>query len=579
MSAEGSSRAARAGRASQRMFDLVARELEAKELRSKRQCNLRLARRHLSVLMSACALIALQEVSSGQCVHWSAAGLPQSGSEAYDMTVFDMGSGPQLFMADTPGFSGLGQISRWSGSGWVPVGGSFDDYAEHVYGCDWGAGPSIVTTGPFTSLQSTGQPMHYLARWNGSTWIDMNPPVGWFQGIDSACVFDDGSGPALYVGGEFASYGSLHSNNILRYDGSWHGVGGGLGLGVGALTVFDDGTGPALYACAGIHIGGSYSSNVVKWDGIAWTTVIAAGAPHVGIAGLTPYDDGSGPALIISGQFSSIAGVPANGLAKWDGVNLTALDGLPTGGFQRDVNAVAVHDDGSGPCLFVSYGTISNNFAGVMRWDGHAWIQIASAPIYYPMISFDDGLGAGPALWAGGYTFGGNLQSIAVARCYTACASPIDEMCFGDGTYAPCPCTNYGAVGHGCRNSANTAGALLAATGSPHPDTLHFTSSSELATSISLFLQGDSYRLSIGKIGDGIFCLGGQLRRLYVKTAANGTARAPTAGDLSVSAQSAALGDPLQPGDIRFYQVWYRDSASYCLSATDNVSNGIRVVW
>jgi hypothetical protein len=73
------------------------------------------------------------------------------------------------------------------------------------------------------------------------------------------------------------------------------------------------------------------------------------------------------------------------------------------------------------------------------------------------------------------------------------------------------------------------------------------------------------------------------LKRLYSHSAASGLVAAPTGGDLSVSARSAALGDVLTHGSVRQYQVYYRDpSAAFCASPpgnTWNISNAVRVTW
>ena len=83
-----------------------------------------------------------------------------------------------------------------------------------------------------------------------------------------------------------------------------------------------------------------------------------------------------------------------------------------------------------------------------------------------------------------------------------------------------------------------------------------------------------------GSLGDGLLCLGGHVRRLYLKGAVGGIVEAPGAGDLTISQRSAALGDTLATGSVRYYQVWYRDGAAgYCTSSVSNVSNGLRVVW
>jgi hypothetical protein len=67
----------------------------------------------------------------------------------------------------------------------------------------------------------------------------------------------------------------------------------------------------------------------------------------------------------------------------------------------------------------------------------------------------------------------------------------------------------------------------------------------------------------------------GTLKRLYVKSASGGACAAPLQGDPSITARSAALGAPILPGDTRYYQVYYRDSAAaFCPPETFNATNG-----
>jgi hypothetical protein len=57
----------------------------------------------------------------------------------------------------------------------------------------------------------------------------------------------------------------------------------------------------------------------------------------------------------------------------------------------------------------------------------------------------------------------------------------------------------------------------------------------------------------------------------------------PPSGALSISAQSAAKGDPIAPGSSRNYQVYFRDSNTlFCPAPTGdgfNVGNAVRVYW
>jgi hypothetical protein len=109
------------------------------------------------------------------------------------------------------------------------------------------------------------------------------------------------------------------------------------------------------------------------------------------------------------------------------------------------------------------------------------------------------------------------------------------------------------------------------------------TSSGELPTVLSIFLQGDA-SLSVGvPFGDGLRCVAGNLKRLYTKSAVGGVVSAPGAGDPSITARSAALGDPISPGSTRNYQVYYRDPVlAFCASPQGNafnVGNALRVIW
>ena len=161
---------------------------------------------------------------------------------------------------------------------------------------------------------------------------------------------------------------------------------------------------------------------------------------------------------------------------------------------------------------------------------------------------------------------------------------PPTVFCAGDGSAGACPCANSGSLGRGCQNSATTGGASLAAMGTASlaGDSLAITSSGELAQVLSIYLQGDSPVAAVA-FGDGRRCVGGSLKRLYVLNATGGVVSAPPVGGPSISARSAALGDPIATGTARYYQVYYRDpSTTFCPAPTGgtfNVSNALCVLW
>jgi hypothetical protein len=171
------------------------------------------------------------------------------------------------------------------------------------------------------------------------------------------------------------------------------------------------------------------------------------------------------------------------------------------------------------------------------------------------------------------------------AACETGGAcSPGTPYCAGDGldpnVTTPCACSNTGAEGRGCGNSASARGALLSAMGESSPDSVVLTAYDTPASAVALFLQGDASASAGVTFGAGILCAGGHLRVLYTKVAGNGVAAAPTGGDAALRARSAALGDVIPSGATRYYQVGYRDPvAGFCPPNSTNVTNGYAITW
>ena len=109
------------------------------------------------------------------------------------------------------------------------------------------------------------------------------------------------------------------------------------------------------------------------------------------------------------------------------------------------------------------------------------------------------------------------------------------------------------------------------------------TSSGELPTAASIFLQGTLNVAAGAPFGDGVRCVGGSLKRIGLHAASGGVVSHPVPGDLPISERSAALGDTIPVGGTRYYQTYYRDpNPSFCPSPagnTWNVGNGQIIVW
>ncbi|MBK7875307.1 MAG: matrixin family metalloprotease [Planctomycetes bacterium] len=155
------------------------------------------------------------------------------------------------------------------------------------------------------------------------------------------------------------------------------------------------------------------------------------------------------------------------------------------------------------------------------------------------------------------------------------------SFCAGDQQdifFLPCPCDNPGTIGHGCANSTNAAGALLAVTGQTDPvDTIHLNASGMPTTASAIFLKGNANATGGLPFGDGVRCVDGALIRLGTLTSVGGACSYPTGSQASVSVRG---GTAMGSGQVAFYQTYYRNAAStFCPPETFNVTNGFTITW
>ncbi|HEX6881827.1 MAG TPA: hypothetical protein VF530_00520 [Planctomycetota bacterium] len=274
---------------------------------------------------------------------------------------------------------------------------------------DDGSGPALYVGGSFHS--AGGFRSQNLARWDGASWH----VIGADDAVHALLVHDDGSGPALYAGGAFESIGGVAASGIARWDGaSWSPLGTGVeGLVqdpfVDALAVYDDGSGPVLVAAGDFDLaGGAPAAHIARWDGVSWSA-LGSGTDNW-VRALATFDDGGGPALYAGGLFGMAGGVPVSWVAKWDGASWSSLGS--TGG---NVHALLAHDDGNGPRLY------AGGAGYLRRWSGSSWehvgggLQSSGTPEANALLTFDDG--SGPALFVAGlFTSAGGVPATNVAR-------------------------------------------------------------------------------------------------------------------------------------------------------------------
>jgi hypothetical protein len=186
--------------------------------------------------------------------------------------------------------------------------------------------------------------------------------------VNALAVFDDGGGPALYVGGYFSTAGGGIVNGIAEWNGAaWTALGDGIRSSVSpayvyALAAFDDGTGPTLYAGGRFTTAGDVDAvGIARWDGTRWSAVgsgMGTDARTVQVRALVVHDDENGPALYAGGGFATAGGVTVNSVAKWNGVEWSPLGSGVEGAvadrsyYGMPVFALSAFTDSGGPSLY-----------------------------------------------------------------------------------------------------------------------------------------------------------------------------------------------------------------------------------
>jgi len=366
------------------------------------------------------------------------------GSEPYvsALAVFDdgLGGGPALYVGGRFTHAGgelANGIAKWDGTEWSSLGGGMGGdfvgvFSLAVFDDRFGGGPGLYVGGWFT--MAGGLAANRIAKWDGISWSALGSGVNG-TGVYALTVFDDGSvgGPSLIAGGDFGIAGGVSALRVARWNGStWSALGSGVGgvpsPYVVALTVFDDGGGPALFAGGNFTTaGGSAANRVAKWNGTSWGP-LGSGTNNL-VRALTVFDDGSGggPALYAGGNFTMAGGAAANRIAKWSGTSWTPLGsgiGDAFGGSDSIVYALTVFHNGSGGSSALCAGGSFSTAIGVGAlhigiWDGVQWSSFGDGITYHvaALAIFDDGIGEGPELYAGGLlTSAGGVAANQIAK-------------------------------------------------------------------------------------------------------------------------------------------------------------------
>ena len=201
----------------------------------------------------------------------------------YDMLAADLGDGERLYLAGNwaeiggETASGLAwfdgtQFGAWGTGDGIGIWGGFSPFVSALQLWDDGSGPAVYACGRFLGIDNAST--RDVARYNVSTgaWESFGlplAPTSTVNNMTSWAIFDDGTGEALYIGGQgFRVSGDPNIYLVAKWNGAeWKGVGQTLSGRVTDLEVWDDGSGPALYLSGTATFEVNYFAKLVndKW--------------------------------------------------------------------------------------------------------------------------------------------------------------------------------------------------------------------------------------------------------------------------------------------------------------------------
>lgn len=220
---------------------------------------------------------------------------------------------------------------------------------------------------------------------------------------------------------------------LAAQPGAWNTNTAAPGLGGRADSFFE--WRGSVYA-GGTRLGaaGGWINGLARWDGTGWHPVgtgvqLLFGQPFVHIAVISAMCEYNGD-LIVAGTFDRAGGQPVNHIARWDGTAFHPLgQGLvEVGGdaevrclavFNRELYAAGTFDTAGGLPAF-----------GIARWNGSNWLPCGSG-LAQPPAQQGDGrclLIVGPELWVGGeFTVAGGVPAANIARWNGASFQPVGQ--------------------------------------------------------------------------------------------------------------------------------------------------------
>ena len=257
-----------------------------------------------------------------------------------------------------PGAGTVNNVAMWDGVQWNALGDGFDDEVKSLkfYNNELYAGGDFIYSG--TEL------VNGIAKWNGTSWESVGlGAAGSLARINALEVFNG----ELYAGGYFLQMNGLPIEHLAKWDGSnWTAINSSFNAEIYALHTFD----------GKIFIG---NNGLYSWDS---QTLAYIGNVSGQIYALSSY----GGNLFVGGSFSAIGGGSGSITGYWDIRNLASWNGNK---FEFIGGTDSWTDTGANSLVYsiMSYncqlyiGGVFNSMAnipvdGLATWDGVIWSDV-----------------------------------------------------------------------------------------------------------------------------------------------------------------------------------------------------------
>lgn len=317
-------------------------------------------------------------------------------------------------------------IARWDGVNWTALGNNGSGDGSIVC-CDVMAietsGNNVYVGGNFMNVNNINA-ADGIAKWDGANWSALGSD-GLGDGsinswVDAIAVI----GSDVYVGGPFDDVNNngavLNAADfIAKWDGTNWSALGSNGAGDGSLNWWVN----AIAASGSdIYVGGGFTDinnngtilpaadRIAKWDGTNWSALGSNGAGNGSINSKVETVMVNGSDIYIGGWFwdvnnNGVSLAAADSLAKWDGVNWSALGGggVAGGSFVGPINDIAFN--GNNIYVGGDFNDVSNNGTVVLNADKVAVASLDSStfvdvPFDHPLYKYIE------ALYQAGFTAG-----------------------------------------------------------------------------------------------------------------------------------------------------------------------------